>query len=133
MYRYINTDSKYIRELQEFNPEMVVEIAAMFPDEYNKYMALIEDGVAATDVEMILRGVHSLKSNLKIFIDEQHEIIQNIVQIEAQLRSKLEDYEEPHAVVDSIDYKEIPHQLEQRLREPMKEIAYFATHPQSQQ
>lgn len=129
MYQYINTNSKYIRELQEFSPEMVVEIAAMFPHEYNKYLSLVEEGIAAADVEMILLGVHSLKSNLKIFIDEQHEIIQYMQQIEAQLRSQIEAHKDFHSVTDAIDFKEIPLQLEQRLREPMKEIAHFAAQP----
>ena len=131
MYKYININSKYIRELQEFNPEMVVEIAAMFPDEYAKYLSMVEVGVAASDVEMILRGVHSLKSNIKIFIDDQHEIIQKMQQIEAALRKRLEAQETAQLIDDSIDYHQIPHQLKQLLHEPMAEIAHFAAHSES--
>jgi spore cortex formation protein SpoVR/YcgB (stage V sporulation) len=131
MYKYININSKYIKELQEFNPEMVVEIAAMFPDEYSKYVSMVEEGIAAADVEIILRGVHSLKSNIKIFIDEQHEIIQKMQQIEAALRKRLEAQETSQPVDNSLDYHQILHQLRDMLQEPMAEIAHFAAHSES--
>jgi HPt (histidine-containing phosphotransfer) domain-containing protein len=127
MYQYISTESKYIRELQEYNPEMVIEIAAMFPDEYSKYLSMVKQGIAAADIEMILRGVHSLKSNLKIFIDDQHEIIKYMQQIEARLRSRLETHKDSHSVSDAMAFKEIPFELEQLLREPMNEIAHLAS------
>ena len=130
MYKYININSKYIRELQEFNPEMVVEIAAMFPDECKKYLLLVEEGIAAANVEIILRGVHSLKSNLNIFIDEQHEVIQYMQQTEASLRSRLESQDTNQSGAGPDDYKEMLCQLKQRLQEPMDEIAHFACQPQ---
>jgi hypothetical protein len=103
----------------------------MFPGEYSKYLSMVEAGEAAADVEMILRGVHSLKSNIKIFIDEQHEIIQKMQQIEAALRKRLEAQESAQPVDNSLDFHQIPHQLRQMLQEPMSEIAHFASHSDS--
>lgn len=130
MYKYININSKYISELQKFNPEMVVEIAAMFPDECQKYLSLVEEGIASANVEIILRGVHSLKSNLNIFVDEQHEVIQYMQQAEACLRSRLESHDTNQSGAALADYKEMLYQLKQRLQEPMDEIAHFARQPQ---
>jgi len=122
MYEYVNPENKHLKELREYGEGLVLDILTMLPDEYKKNIQLIEHGLATNNYEEIQRGVHSIKANLRYFIDVSNPVITFCQGFESRAREKKEDLSNVDRVVDfTPDYQK----LKAITEKPLLEIKHF--------
>jgi HPt (histidine-containing phosphotransfer) domain-containing protein len=89
-YYLIDPDGKYIKELEEYGKELILEILEMFPDEINHNLTQLEKAIRANNFQSTMSSFHTLRRNLELFCKRslpEYLLMQNI---ENQLRELME-------------------------------------------
>ncbi len=122
MYKYIKTDNPPLEELKEVGMDLVIEIAKMMPDQTEESINIIRGGLQSNDYEAIARGAHSIKSNLKIFMDEHSPAVEFSYDFETRATKLKEELKENGIVENDFDFTPDLEKLIKITKEPIEEI-----------
>ncbi len=125
MYKYINPQNKHLTEILEYGEAMVIEIIDMMPEEFQKHIEEISNGITNKKYDDISRGVHSIKANLRYFIEVSHPIIEFCQDFENRAREKNEEHKNAGYVNEHIDFSPDFGKLMELTEEPLQEIQLF--------
>lgn len=90
MYNYINTESEYYQGLIEsIGKKLILEIIITeIPKNFTKYTSQIQEGINEKDYAKIKLAVHTIKSDFRHFLGEDHPIIEFIQDFEDRANVK---------------------------------------------
>ena len=122
MYNYIKTDNPPLEELKEVGMDLVIEIAEMMPDQTEESINLIRGGLPNNDYSAIARGAHSIKSNLKLFMDEHSPAVEFSYDFETRATELKEELKENGIVENDFDFTPDLEKLIEITKKPLEEI-----------
>jgi HPt (histidine-containing phosphotransfer) domain-containing protein len=125
MYKYINPNNRHLQEIMEYGENMVIEIIDMMPEEYQKHVEEIRRGIATKQYSDITIGVHSIKANLRYFIEIQHPVIQFCQDFENRSRALQDEMKDTGSVKEHVDFTADFEKLLEITEEPLQEIQLF--------
>lgn len=125
MYKYINPNNTHLKEIMEYGENMVIEIIDMMPEEYQKHVEEIKRGIANKQYNDITIGVHSIKANLRYFIEIKHPVIEFCQDFENRARLLQDEMKETGSVKEHVDFTADFEKLLEITEEPLQEIQLF--------
>jgi hypothetical protein len=125
MYEYISPNNRHLDELKQYGESLIIDIILMLHEEYNKHIRIIEHGIENNNYEEIQRGVHTIKANLRYFIEIQHPLIIFYQDFENRARDKWIEQKSNGYVEKEVDFSPELQKLKDLSREPIEEIMRF--------
>ncbi|MCF8365390.1 MAG: hypothetical protein K9H16_06390 [Bacteroidales bacterium] len=125
MYKFIRTDNPPLEDLKEVGKDLVIEIIGMLPHEIENNFIEMRNALQDKNYEIIERGAHSIKSNLKIFMDEYSPAVEFCYDFEKRANKLKMEMKENGFVKHPVDFTPDLEKLINITREPLAEIERF--------
>ena len=122
MYKYVNPNNKHLNELKQYGESLIIDIILMLPDEFDKNIMLIAQGIEKNNYEQIQRGAHNIKANLRYFIDIENPLIVFYQDFENRSKEKWNEQKKTGRVKKDIDFSPDLQKAKELSREPIEEI-----------
>jgi HPt (histidine-containing phosphotransfer) domain-containing protein len=125
MYKYIKTDNPPLLDIMEVGKDLVLDICEMLPAEFEKNIDAMRNAIQEYNYEVIERGAHSIKSNLKIFMDRHSPAVEYSYGLEQKAHILKVEKKENGFVQNPVDFSEDIEKLVEITKEPIEEIIRF--------
>jgi hypothetical protein len=97
----------------------------MMPDQYQEYIELIKNGIAKKSYADITLSVHTIKANLRYFIEVSHPVIEFCQNFENRAREKSDEFKKLGDDMEHVDFSSDFEKLVQITEEPLQEIQLY--------
>lgn len=125
MYKYIKTDNPPLEDLKQVGMDLVIDIIGMMPDQLEESINNIKDGLQNNDYSAISRGAHSIKSNLKIFMDENSPAVEFSFDLEKRAGKYAKELKDNGFVENHFDFTPDLDKLIEITSGPLEEIKRY--------
>lgn len=125
MYNHIKIDNPPLEDLRQVGLDLVLEIIEMLPNEFEKAITEMTFALEDNDYKVIERGAHSIKSNLKIFMDEDSPAAAFSFDLEKRAHKVVEEIKEFGAPNQPVDFSLDIQKLIDLTNLPMQEIIKY--------
>lgn len=125
MYNFIRTDNPPLQDLKEVGKDLVIEIIEMLPEQFEQGINEMRNALPEKNYDVIERGAHSIKSNLKIFMDEHSPAVEFSFDFEKRAHKLKMEMKEKGFVENPVDFTADLEKLIEITREPLAEIKRY--------
>ena len=125
MYKYIKTDNPPLEELKEVGLDLVIDIIEMMPNQLEESINTIKNGLQNNDYAAITLGAHSIKSNLKIFMEENSPAVEFSQDFEKRAGRYKEELKSNGFIENHFDFTPDLNKLIEITSGPLEEIKRY--------